>query len=392
MPEMTSDPLEILYRTEEMQISERDDIGNYRSSFSRLRWNADLHRPVINEMLCRQVPGWLDRVRWPNGHQFAACLTHDMDCMRLNSRRELSRVILAHLRQAESVRDFLRHSYSVVGLRHRQKNVDLITPWIEEEKKHGFHSTFYAFPTRVTQRNPRDCTYRWSDPTWLHGEWTTVAEVIRDIDLQGWEVGLHGSIHSALDSRLLREQKEDIEGILGHPIYTTRQHNLRFEIRQTPLVQEKANFQADTSMGYNREVGFRSGIAYPYRFYDLDRKEYLRLFEIPLVLHDGALLRKDNLGLSEEAAFDVCKRLIDRVAATRGVVTLLWHPNTLLLQGWFSLYKRLLAYISEKNGWGASTKEVYDWWIGQGLDGELERALDALQASREQTARRDSLI
>lgn len=374
--------LRVLYGGEELACPDRDAIGNYEAHHSPRRWDGSLYRPEVNDALCRRVPGWKDRVRWPEGKVFAVCLTHDVDSVRMNSRRELFRTIASHVRHAETLGERMRHGLSVAGLRHRPRDVDLMTPWIEAERRRGFRSTFFVFPTKVSRRHPRDCTYTWDDPTWYRGSRCRVREMLRGVVAQGWEVGLHGSLHSALDEALLREQKEDLEACLGQVVGSTRQHNLRFDLRRTPEVQASAGFQTDSTLGFNGDVGFRNGIAYPFRLRDPAGGSPRGPLEIPLVLHDWALLHPEALGLGEEAAFRVCCRLIDAVTATKGVVTLLWHPNWFPVEPWFRLYERLLDYLVEKKGWGATAREIHDWWTGQGLEGELERGLK--EVSREQ--------
>ena len=139
-------------------------------------------------------------------------------------------------------------------------------------------------------------------------------------------------------------------------VVTSRQHNLHFDSAKTPALLEKAGLKVDSTLGSNRDIGFRAGTSYPFRMWDAATRDWLRLVEIPLVLHDGALLRPDNLDLDLESAFALCKTIIDRVVETRGVVTLLWHPDKAALPDWFTLYTRLLAYIHEQNGWGASAR------------------------------------
>jgi hypothetical protein len=102
----------------------------------------------------------------------------------------------------------------------------------------------------------------------------------------------------------------------------------------------------------------------------------LEVLQIPLIIQDGAVLRQDNLDLTEEHAFSMCRQIIDRVAAVKGVVTLLWHPDTVLLPGWLHVYERLLEYIHRKNGWGASLSEIHDWWRGSGLVDKFEKKIE----------------
>lgn len=369
---------ELLSRAEET-FDRKDSIGNFESQHSDRRWESPLYYPIVNEKLVRIDPGWLNDVIWPDSKKFAVCLTHDVDTVQVNSRLELSRRIMVLARYSRSTAELLKCLSSFVGLRRSPATIDIFSPWIELEKRFGFHSSFFLSATRVSKKHPRDNAYRLDDMMYYQGAKASVAEAVRDIYRQGWDVGLHGSFLSAVEYNLLAEQKEDLETVLGHQVYTTRQHNLRFDMGITPGIQEKAGFQADSTLGFNRDVGFRSGIAYPFSMWDVNEKRWLRLLQIPLNLHDGALLRGDNLDLRAEIAYDVCRRIIDRVIPTKGVVTLSWHPDCVLRPEWWSLYKRLLTYVHKQQGWGASLREVSDWWINQRFPHRLEGLISKIE-------------
>jgi hypothetical protein len=355
--------------------SRRDSIGNFESQHCERRWESPLYYPIINEEIVRRNPQWLNELQWPDGKAFAACLTHDVDTVQIDSRGELARKILLQLREADSFTERLKHSWSIVGLRKRPKEIDIFSPWIELERSLGFRSSFFFSATKVSRRHIRDNVYRWDDKASYRGQSASVREVMLDIHQQGWDIGLHGSFLSALDYDSIAEQKNDLETTLGGDIYTTRQHNLHFDIKVTPIIQDRAGFSADSTLGFNRDIGFRAGIAYPFRLWDVEKNTRLRIFQIPLTLHDGAILRRDNLDLNETTAYNVCKKMVDRVAASKGVVTLLWHPDAILRPNWWSLYESLLQYIHEKNGWGASAKEIRDWWVEHGMVERIEKAI-----------------
>ena len=358
--------LSLLRRTEEMAAA-RDSIGNFETQHSARRWDASLYRPVADEMLHAEFPQWRDTIAWREGKRFAACLSHDVDCVQLDSRYELARTIALHFRHAGDVGKKLRHLGSVVGLRKAPRKFDVFTPWVEAEQRLGFRSTFFFFPTHVRERHIIDNVYRWDDRTTYRDETCTVREIARDLRRRGWDIGLHGSYLSPMSYEMLAEQKEDVEKAVGETIVTSRQHNLHFDAERTPALLEKAGLLVDSTLGSNRDIGFRAGTSYPFRMWDAAARDWLRLVEIPLVLHDGALLRPDNLDLDVESAFAVCRTIIDRVAETRGVVTLLWHPDKAALPDWFALYARLLEYIHQQNGWGASARDIHEWWASGGM-------------------------
>ena len=369
--------VQLIQRAEEAGPA-RDSIDNYETQHCARRWDASLYRPVADEMLHAAFPQWRDTIAWPEGKRFAACLSHDVDCVQLDSRYELARTIALSFRRSPDFGKKLKHLGSVVGLRKAPRKFDVFTPWVEAEQRLGFRSTFFFFPTRVRERHIIDNVYRWDDRTTYRDETCTVREIARDLRRRGWDIGLHGSYLSPMSYEMLAEQKEDVEKAVGETIVTSRQHNLHFDCARTPALLEKAGLLVDSTLGSNRDIGFRAGTSYPFRLWDAAARDWLRLVEIPLVLHDGALLRPDNLDLDLESAFAVCKTVIDRVAETRGVVTLLWHPDKAALPDWFALYTRLLQYIHGQNGWGASARDIHEWWASSGMGARHHAMMEKL--------------
>ncbi len=369
--------LNLVRRAEECGAP-RDSIDNYEAQHSPRRWDASLYRPVADEMLVRAFPKWREEIVWPEGKRFAACLSHDVDSVQLDSRYELARTVALLARNASGLAKKLRPLGGLVGLRRGPQKFDVFTPWVEIEAKYGFRSTFFVFPTRVRRRHIIDNVYRWDDRTTYRGEMASVREIVRDLQQRGWEIGLHGSYLSPLDGDLLAEQKDDVEQALGAAIVSSRQHNLHFDVMKTPAILERAGLQVDSTLGSNRDIGFRTGTSYPSRMWDWQTQRWLGLVEIPLVIHDGAILRPDNLDLDGESAFRVCRQLIDRVAEMRGVITLLWHPDKAALPVWWELYARLLEYIHQQNGWGASTRQIHEWWQTSGLGAKHHAMLEKL--------------
>jgi len=377
MDKLKTDIQATLFRLEENEHF-RDSIGNFDAQYCERRWESPLYYPIADQTLIAADPAWLTELVWPDGKTFAACLSHDVDTLRFGSRVELIRKIFQEARYSEKLARKMKIYSSVIGLRRPPNKTDIFTPWINLEKKYGFHSTFFFSTSKVSKRNLRDNVYSLNDRTIYQGRTSTGREVIRDLIRQGWDVGLHGSILSALNYDLLAEQKDDLEEAMGQDVDTVRNHNLMYDHRITPFIQDKAGFKTDSTIGFNRDIGFRAGTAYPFRFKNNSQKTYLDILQIPLIIQDGALMRRDNLDLTEEYAFRVCRKFIDRVAATKGVITLLWHPDKIIRPGWFHVYERLLEYIHMKNGWGASLKEVHDWWTNEGLRAKLERKLENL--------------
>jgi len=347
-------------------LGDRDKIHNFEAHHTERYREAAHTRPHLDEDLCAKFPGTLKNLTWPGGCQFAALLSHDVDGTREHSREQLARVIGLEVAAAGSAFGKIRHLLSLSGLRHRPGMRDLMSPWLDAEQSHGFRSTFFVFATRVSTRHERDLTYYWDDLMPFKGRLQTIREVFSQVAARGWEVGLHGSIASAFSPDLLGEQRTDVEQAVGQTVVSGRQHNLQFGAAVTPDLLAEGGIKIDCTLGSNRTVFFRTGTSYPHRLWSVARQDWLDVWEIPLILHDGALLRSDNLDLSPESAYRFCRKVIERVAAVRGVVSLLWHPENLVKPGYFDLYVRLLDLLREMGAWGTSAREIADWWVKSG--------------------------
>ena len=57
--------------------------------------------------------------------------------------------------------------------------------------------------------------------------------VVKKLNQNGWEIGLHSRYSSNRDEGLLRKDKSRIENIVGSQIHGVRQHYLDFKIPDT---------------------------------------------------------------------------------------------------------------------------------------------------------------
>src|SRR5205823_56229 len=101
--------------------------------------------------------------------------------------------------------------------------------------------------------------YDFDDPCRFRGERTSVREVIRTLYREGFDVGLHGSYNSALTPGQLAREKAALEKATGIRTKATRQHFVHWDVRTTPHLQANADFSADSTLGFNRNIGLRAG-------------------------------------------------------------------------------------------------------------------------------------
>jgi hypothetical protein len=185
---------------------------------------------------------------------------------------------------------------------------------------------------------------------------------LQHIRADGFDVGLHGSYNSALIPGLLAREKDAVARAVGEDVTTTRQHFLHWDVRTTPRLQADAGIHADSTVGFNRNLGFRAGTSLPFRLFDYDRDEPLDLLEAPLVIADAPLLRSDGLELDTELGKRTIAQLVDAVAASNGVATMVFHPNNLEHSDYRELFEFALDHGLERGAWFASLRELDEWW------------------------------
>jgi peptidoglycan/xylan/chitin deacetylase (PgdA/CDA1 family) len=230
---------------------------------------------------------------------------------------------------------------------------------VAEEREHGARSTFYvmaghghradgAAPEAYDRLRPR---------------------VVESIVEAGAEVGLHGSYLAAEDlERLARERAllAQLDGpLLGH-----RYHYLRVDPHRNLVPLQRIGFHYDTSLGFPDALGFRAGIAHPFRPWDSERNAPADLVEVPLAVMDATLAEERYEGLSAAAAKRPIFALLDWAAEHGGGFSILWHPERFdppSARGWDRLYFEVLDAVRERGGVCVSARELAGTaadWLG----------------------------
>jgi len=56
-------------------------------------------------------------------------------------------------------------------------------------------------------------------------------------------------------------------------------------------------------------------------------------------------------------------QLTDEVEKVGGVLTLLWHPNSIINPPWWNLYLRTLDHLQKKNAWFATVSNIATYFM-----------------------------
>ena len=168
----------------------------------------------------------------------------------------------------------------------------------------------------------------------------------------GAEVGLHGSYSAADDGGRLAAEKARLEELAG-AVRGQRYHFLRVDPHRNLADVEQAGFAYDSSLGFSDAIGFRGGIAHPFRPWDLEHDRPRDLIEVPLAAMDVTLSAERYLGLSARRAEERLSALLDWAAANGGGFAVLWHSeqyDSALLPGWDRLYRRFMEQVGAQGG------------------------------------------
>lgn len=375
VPELPERLARRLLRLEEHERTHRDQWDCWEYGFGESYREGTLLVPEIDDWLASRRAELSERTElvplWPGRRPFAVCLTHDVDLVSDAStvsqalrsmRRGLAPGGPPRPRSVQLATPAVRAGRALrngIARYPRAEQLELSTA-IEQERGVPASYFFTVFPTENASRF--DCTYAPSDRCSFRGRQGRVRDVMRTLAAEGFDVGLHGSYPSAVRADLLARERELLEDSTGLEVVTTRQHFLHWDVRRTPVLQQAAGLRADSTLGFNRAIGFRAGTSLPFLLFDVEADVPLDVLELPLTLHDGPLLRADGLELDGELARDTLEIVIDHAAAAGGVATLLFHPNNLERREFRELYAWVLDYVLDRGAWVTSLRGIDTWW------------------------------
>jgi peptidoglycan/xylan/chitin deacetylase (PgdA/CDA1 family) len=282
------------------------------------------------------------------GARFAVALTHDVDApwrwTRIGVLGAAARLKGHAL--AGRVDPALHEARGLVRVPlHKLRGTDPNWRFAEiaaEERAHDARSTFYVLAGhghRADGAAPEtyDRLRSWLVETLLES---------------GSEVGLHGSYLAADDLERLARERASLAQLDG-PLIGHRYHYLRVDPHRNLAPLAGVGFRYDTSLGFPDALGFRAGIAHPFRPWDFSRDRPADLVEVPLAVMDATLAEERYAGLTADEARPRVLTLLDRAAEHGGAFAILWHPERFdppSARGWDRLYFEVIEAVRERGG------------------------------------------
>ena len=298
-------------RAEELVTTKRDEHGRFAARFSILGQKSRLQIPRLDEY-ARLVLKHLN-VALPDDGFAHIYLTHDIDAISQ----------YRHLRGA--IGGILRGEWKAVWRSWLSIHNDpLYTfPWLLEQDSRVKGAQSIYFVKRTPGKGydyPQYC---------LRGrDFKRLKKMLRHNDVF---LGVHGSYYGS------------IPPIQYSRMY--RAHYLRCDIDQMQRLAD-AGYTDDFTMGFADQAGFRLQTCRAIRWINPKTMQLTSLTLHPLIVMDNTLSQANYMNLTEDEAYFLCERLIDKVRMHHGDLCLLWHNNSINETSYHkSLYEKLLGYL-----------------------------------------------
>jgi hypothetical protein len=159
--------------------------------------------------------------------------------------------------------------------------------------------------------------------------------------------GIHPSWQSGTEETLLAKEKQKLEGIVGHKIFVSRFHYLRFRLPHSYRGLIAESLTDDHSMAYGAVNGFRASYALPFRWYDLEKEAVT-----PLVVHPFCFMEATAFfeqGYTAEQAREEMQYYHDIVQKVNGEFITLFHNHFLTEQPEWIAWRNMYEDFLEKN-------------------------------------------
>lgn len=329
----------------------------------------ELHIAMLRNLITENGVSLVEIPPVPSGHQFIACLTHDVDHPSIRPHKldptvvgflwravfgSLLDVVRGWISLADAAKNWaaaLKLPFVYLGLA-KDFWSDFADRYLEVEK--GLPSTFFV----ITRKNyaGRGVDTRAAALRAARYEAKELADTITRLIASDREVALHG-IDAWLDSSAGREELEEVRRLTGVSEVGVRMHWLYYN-ENSPTTLEKAGASYDSTSGYNEAVGYRAGTTQAFKPLGAER-----MLELPLHAMDTALFYLSYLALSPKEASSRLSRIANDAVQYGGCVTVNWHDRSLAPERlWGNCYRQLIENLKRQGAWFATASQAASWF------------------------------
>lgn len=328
----------------------------------------DIHILIMRDCMINAGLSFIEVLNRPAGFDFTACLTHDIDFLRISDHkfdhtmfgflyRAVWRTFASFLKGHISLRKLVRNWTAAcllpgVYLGLIKDYFFQFDKYLEVEK--GLVSTFFIIPFK--NRAGKDKEGRIHKARAVRYDIGDIEPEIKKLMLAGREIALHG-IDAWNDPDQGREELQRIARVTGNGQIGIRSHWL-YQSEASPHYLEEAGFVYDSSAGYNEAVGYRSGTTQVFRPFGATR-----LLELPLHIMDTTLFYTGRMDLPERQAMVLVEEIITKTQRFGGILTINWHDRSLGPERlWDTFYESILTRLKSMRVWFTTVSQAVAWF------------------------------
>ena len=293
-------------------------------------------------------------IKWQHKKDFCVTLSHDIDYWNFWDKDHLKKTNRYNRKRLKS--NFTRSMYKLVAhnmTKHNSNPEKNMINIIRKESKLKVRSTNFLIVADKSDDERR--SYFAKD---------NYRNQIKHV-FTGYDVGLHGSPESAYETEQAQDELDRLKTLFLEPA-GYRSHKLSFEYYKTFDILVKMNIKYDSSLGYWEHIGFRAGISFPFKPFNIEEDRSFKIIEIPLVVMETSMLSHLGMNMTAIQSYQRLKRLIKSCKKFNSHISILWHNNTFDSVDyplWGELYWQIIKYAQKENGWVCSLDELYEFWI-----------------------------
>jgi len=241
-------------------------------------------------------------------------LSHDLDYYNYWTPEHLQSVYKYNLRtfMSRPLQALLKLAGHFITKQYFTKPEKAMKKILKKEEKHGLSSKTFLLA--------KPCS---NDPRQDYLSNNAHIESIRRI-FTSLPLGLHGTKSASNNETELRQQWERINQT-GLKVSGYRNHYLYFNYHKTFAMLERIGIDADYTLGFRENIGYRLGTSFPFQPYNLAQDRPYNITEYPLVVMDVTLFSRDTMNLTYKQAKNRVLKLLQHTHNTGGYISLLWH-------------------------------------------------------------------
>ncbi len=274
----------------------------------------------------------------PRTRQTRFSLTHDVDVLR--KFRNPNRILRS------LVRSLLDN-----GLSGFAKTLQLIWRVLTKQDKDPYNSFEFLLVDSSTYHFEHFVLFIMNGGTSSHDNYYQIndnylSSVIESARRMGYTIGLHSSYHTDQNGRQFEKEQSGLAKHLNHPIVYNRQHFLHFDFNKTANLIDDNDVKIDSTLGYQRLIGFRCGTGFPFHLFDFDSQKAFRFKELPMVVMDGGLLAEadQDIAAAQQLLSTFVKQNTQHTHITFNVHNTIFDPTKRDVEQMRKLYLQILGY------------------------------------------------